>query len=133
MRREVGKCAVTQTMGTESIQALAMPVTPASWKPSRPRRAVITCPVTQTMGTETIQALAMPVTMFVAPGPDVEEQTPTLPATRAEARPNICSAPSFARASIPHWAPDLSSNSTLPQTRLDPLVLHSWVDSYPHT
>ncbi len=60
-----------------------MPVMSASWKPSRPMRAVMTCPVTHTMGTESIQALAMPVTRLVAPGPDVAKHTPTLPDTRA--------------------------------------------------
>jgi len=37
----------------------------------------------QTIGTESIHAFAMPVTRFVAPGPDVAQQTPGLPETRA--------------------------------------------------
>ena len=32
----------------------------------------------QTSGIESIQALAMPVTRFVAPGPEVAQQTPSL-------------------------------------------------------
>ena len=36
-----------------------------------------------TIGTESIQAFAIPVTKFVAPGPDVAQQTPTFPVTRA--------------------------------------------------
>ena len=44
---------------------------------------VTTWPVMATMGTESIQALARPVTRFVAPGPEVAKQTPTLPVTRA--------------------------------------------------
>ena len=45
--------------------------------------SVTTWPVMQTSGTESIQALAMPVTRFVAPGPEVAQQTPALPVTRA--------------------------------------------------
>jgi hypothetical protein len=62
---------------------MVMPVMSASWKPSRPSSHETTWPVMQTSGTESIQALAMPVTRFVAPGPEVAQQTPGLPETRA--------------------------------------------------
>ena len=42
-----------------------------------------TCPVITTTGTESICAPAIPVTRFVAPGPEVAQQTPTLPVARA--------------------------------------------------
>jgi len=35
-----------------------------------------------TMGIESANAVAMPVTRFVAPGPEVAMQTPTLPVAR---------------------------------------------------
>ena len=54
-----------------------------SWNASRPKSEVSTCPVTATTGTESMKAVARPVTRFVAPGPDVAMQTPTLPETRA--------------------------------------------------
>jgi hypothetical protein len=60
-----------------------MPVMSASWKPSRPMSPVTTSPVMASTGTESIQASAMPVTRFVAPGPEVAKQMPTLPVTRA--------------------------------------------------
>ncbi len=44
---------------------------------------VATCPVMATMGVESIIALVRPVTRFVAPGPLVAMQTPTLPVERA--------------------------------------------------
>ena len=42
-----------------------------------------TLPVIATIGTESSIAVPMPVTRFVAPGPDVPMQTPTVPVTRA--------------------------------------------------
>ncbi len=36
-----------------------------------------------TMGVESIRALTRPVTRFVAPGPEVAQQTPTLPVAMA--------------------------------------------------
>ncbi len=65
------------------VMGRVMPVMSASWKPSRPMSQVTTWPVIATIGTESIQALAIPVTRFVAPGPEVAQQTPTLPVTRA--------------------------------------------------
>ena len=65
------------------VIGIVMPVMSASWKPSRPISQLTTAPVMQTSGTESIQALAMPVTRFVAPGPEVAQQTPALPVTRA--------------------------------------------------
>ncbi len=38
-----------------------------------------TWPVMATIGMESMYAVAMPVTRFVAPGPEVAKQTPTLP------------------------------------------------------
>ena len=56
-----------------------MPIVSASWKPSVPSRSVRTCPVMKTTGTESIIASVIGVTRFVAPGPLVPRQTPTLP------------------------------------------------------
>ena len=58
---------------------MVMPNVSASWKPSVPSRSVRTWPVKNTTGTESIIASVSGVTMFVAPGPDVAKQTPTLP------------------------------------------------------
>ena len=63
--------------------ARVMPVVSASWKASVPIWASGTCPVTQTIGTPSMFAVARPVTVFVAPGPLVTRQTPTLPVARA--------------------------------------------------
>ena len=60
-----------------------MPVTSDSWKASLPIMARGTCPVIATIGTESICAVMIPVTRFVAPGPEVATQTPTLPVDRA--------------------------------------------------
>lgn len=38
-----------------------------------------TCPVMATTGIESRKAFASPVTRFVAPGPEVAQQTPTVP------------------------------------------------------
>ena len=78
--------AMSSTSSTSTLCltiGIVMPVMSASWKPSRPSSHETTCPVMQTSGTESIHALAMPVTRFVAPGPDVAQQTPALPETRA--------------------------------------------------
>ena len=56
-----------------------IPVTSASWNPSVPISSVRTWPVTNTVGTESMIASAIAVTMFVAPGPEVANATPTLP------------------------------------------------------
>ena len=60
-----------------------MPVVSASWKASVPIWAIGTCPVMQMSGTPSMFAVARPVTVFVAPGPEVTRQTPTLPVARA--------------------------------------------------
>ncbi len=56
-----------------------MPIVSASWKPSVPSRSVRTWPVMKTTGTESIIASTIGVTRFVAPGPEVPSETPTLP------------------------------------------------------
>ena len=56
-----------------------IPEMSASWKASVPIWARPTWPVMATMGTESMYASAIGVTRFVAPGPDVAMQTPTLP------------------------------------------------------
>ena len=58
---------------------IVMPIVSASWKPSVPRRSVRTWPVMNTVGTESIIASQIGVTRFVAPGPLVPSDTPTLP------------------------------------------------------
>ena len=60
-----------------------MPITSVSWKPSVPSRSVRTWPVMNTVGTESIIASTIGVTTFVAPGPEVAKQTPTLPVALA--------------------------------------------------
>ena len=62
---------------------ITMPVMSASWKASVPMRWVGTWPVMAISGVESRKASAIGVTRFVAPGPDVAMQTPTLPVTRA--------------------------------------------------
>ncbi len=62
---------------------IVMPMTSASWKPSVPSRSVRTWPVRNTTGTESIIASWIAVTRFVAPGPEVPSETPTLPVTFA--------------------------------------------------
>ena len=54
-----------------------------SWKASVPMTGVATWPVMAMIGTESILASARQVTKLVAPGPDVDMQTPTLPVVRA--------------------------------------------------
>src|SRR5919107_2140975 len=56
-----------------------MPWMSASWKASVPIAGRATWPVIATTGTESMYASAIGVTRFVAPGPDVAMQTPTLP------------------------------------------------------
>ena len=58
---------------------IVMPNVSASWKPSVPSRSVRTWPVKATIGTESIIASVSGVTMFVAPGPEVANTTPTRP------------------------------------------------------
>ena len=56
-----------------------MPWMSASWKASVPIAGRGTWPVIATIGTESMYASAIGVTRFVAPGPEVAMQTPTLP------------------------------------------------------
>lgn len=56
-----------------------MPTVSASWKASLPIMKVGTWPVSTRIGMESISASVSPVTAFVAPGPEVTRQTPTLP------------------------------------------------------
>ena len=60
-----------------------MPNVSASWNASLPISFVVTWPVRATIGIESIMASTRPVTRFVAPGPEVAQQTPTLPVARA--------------------------------------------------
>ena len=62
---------------------MVIPVISTSWKASFPIIVEGTCPVIANIGDESIYAVAIPVTRFVAPGPLVARQTPTLPVTRA--------------------------------------------------
>ncbi len=59
-----------------------MPTLSASWKASLPMRWVGTWPVNATIGIESMSASWSAVTRFVAAGPDVTRQTPTLPVVR---------------------------------------------------
>ena len=61
------------------VIGIVMPRISASWKASVPMKDEDTWPVIATIGTESILASAMGVTRFVAPGPEVAMQTPTLP------------------------------------------------------
>ena len=65
------------------VMGSVTPVMSSSWNESVPIWPVETLPVIATSGTESRNAVAMPVTRFVAPGPDVAMQTPTLPVARA--------------------------------------------------
>ena len=60
-----------------------MPITSISWKASVPNKGEATCPVITTNGVLSIIASAIPVNVFVAPGPEVTNATPTFPETRA--------------------------------------------------
>ena len=62
---------------------IVMPIVSASWKPSVPSSSVRTWPVKNTTGTESIIASVIGVTRLVAPGPEVAQQTPTLPVALA--------------------------------------------------
>jgi len=64
------------------VTGIVIPVTSASWNASRPIARVLTWPVIATTAAESIIASVMPVIKFVAPGPEVAMQTPTLPVTR---------------------------------------------------
>ena len=55
----------------------------ASWKVSYPKSFDSTCPVIHINGIESAYAVAIPVIRFVAPGPEVATQTPTLLLTLA--------------------------------------------------
>ena len=57
---------------------IVMPTMSASWKASVPMRVEKTWPVMASTGTESMWASAMAVTRFVAPGPEVAMQTPSL-------------------------------------------------------
>ena len=65
------------------VMGIVIPMMSVSWKASLPQRSLLTWAVMATSGVESIYAVAIPVTRFVAPGPDVERQTPTLPVARA--------------------------------------------------
>jgi len=65
------------------VIGMVIPMMSVSWKASRPQRSLSTWAVMATSGVESMQAVAIPVTRFVAPGPDVARQTPTLPVARA--------------------------------------------------
>ena len=65
------------------VIGIVMPRMSASWNASEPIAALATWPVIATIGTESIIASAMGVTRFVAPGPLVAMQTPTLPVATA--------------------------------------------------
>ena len=62
---------------------IVMPNVSASWNPSVPIRSVRTWPVNATSGTESMCASVSGVTMFVAPGPEVANTTPTRPVALA--------------------------------------------------
>ncbi len=57
--------------------------TGASWNASVPMAVVGTWPQITTMGTESAMLSRTGVTIFVAPGPDVTNATPTRPLARA--------------------------------------------------
>ena len=69
-----------------------MPKVSASWNASLPMSLLVTWPVMATTGIESMRASTSPVTRLVAPGPEVAQQTPTLPVDRAK--------PSAAKAGI---------------------------------
>ena len=61
------------------VIGIVMPQMSTSWKASWPMVLRFTCPVMATTGIESRKAFARPVTRFVAPGPEVAQQTPTVP------------------------------------------------------
>ena len=71
------------TMKLCLVAGRVMPKVSASWKASLPMSLEWTWPVMATMGMESIMASTRPVTRLVAPGPEVAQQTPTLPVARA--------------------------------------------------
>ena len=76
---KVGVCMATSGPGaTNFVTVLA-----DAKMDSVPMTGVLTCPVMATSGTESILASARTVTKFVAPGPLVAMQTPTLPVAEA--------------------------------------------------
>ena len=64
------------------VQGRVMPNVSASWKASVPMNVEVTWPVRATIGIESIIASTRPVVRLVAPGPEVAQQTPTLPVVR---------------------------------------------------
>ena len=79
-RRSVSANFVTSfTMKLCFVTGIVIPAISTSWKLSFPSNGTVTLPVMATIGTESIYAVAIPVTRFVAPGPLVAKQTPTLP------------------------------------------------------
>jgi len=60
-----------------------IPKKSVSWNAILPMNFVMTWPVIATSGTESMYASAIAETRFVAPGPLVAMQTPTLPVARA--------------------------------------------------
>ena len=77
------------------MQARVIPKVSASWNASLPISLVVTWPVSATTGIESIRASTSPVTRFVAPGPEVAQQTPTFPVERAY--------PSAAKQAFSSW------------------------------
>ena len=67
------------TMKLCLVIGMVIPRMSASWNASVPSSGEPTCPVMATIGTESRYASAIGVTRFVAPGPEVAMQTPTLP------------------------------------------------------
>src|SRR4028118_1561271 len=80
--------------------------------------ALATCPVRTTIGVESINASVIAVTRFVAPGPEVPRQTPTLPAAaaappatrRAQTRPRA--RPDQVRRARPRTAPPAAARAS---------------------
>ena len=89
-------CCASFVMSTST--GSVMPVMSTSWNASVPSTLLDTWPVMHTIGTESSMAVAIPVTRFVAPGPDVATQTPTLPEARAYPSA-MCAAPCSCRTS----------------------------------
>lgn len=77
MVRGISAASVTRKLCL--VIGMVMPQMSASWKASVPIALDATWPVIATMATESMCASAIGVTRFVAPGPEVAMQTPTLP------------------------------------------------------
>ena len=73
------KSSISFTIKLCFVNGIVAPTISISWKESFPSPDLATFAVIATIGIESIYAVAIPVTRFVAPGPDVAIQTPTLP------------------------------------------------------